>query len=92
MRLIDADKVIQELSKFVVCKLGEIKASDIKKFIDSQPTINVLEENNKLKLEIERLNNLIKIMIEEHDMVPNLDECTTSKLKQEIKRRRKNDR
>jgi len=40
MRPIDADKMILELCKFVVCRLGEIKASDIKKFIDNQPTVN----------------------------------------------------
>ena len=40
MRLIDADKMLAELSKFIVCRLGEIKASDIKKFINNQPTVN----------------------------------------------------
>ena len=67
MRLIDADKMLAELSKFVVCRLGEIKASDIKKFINNQPTVNdwiqcseklppIPKENTKLKAEIERLN------------------------------------
>jgi hypothetical protein len=39
MRLIDADEMIKGLSKFITCKLGEIKAVDIKKFINKQPTV-----------------------------------------------------
>ena len=39
MRLIDADKMIKGLSRFVTCKLGEIKTVDIKKFIEEQPTV-----------------------------------------------------
>lgn len=39
MRLIDADEMIKGLSKFITCKLGEIKAVDIKNFINKQPTV-----------------------------------------------------
>lgn len=50
MRLIDADIMENQLGKFVTKNLGEIKAVDIKKFIQEQPTAydvdKVVEEYN----------------------------------------------